>query len=309
MVEENMQMGAKHSIPINLPIKLFKHINWTSSVSLNDYMYFSHTEKQMLNDSLITDTIYGFRNLVDFSVSSNFTTKIYGMVNFAKGPIRAIRHVFTPTIGFSYTPDFSSPRWGAYGRYMDAAGVEQVYNMFTGSLYGSPSQNASGSITYNFANNLEMKVPSKSDTITGLKKVALLESFNLGGNYDLMRDSLNLSNLSISARTTLFKKLNIQYSSVWDPYTTNENGERINRLEIVENHRLFHKNNSAWNFSVSFSLNQSTIDKLKNKNAKEKDFGADVAKRAANSPNVTEDQLLDIMGILMPTLIGLRLGR
>ena len=43
---------------------------------------------------------------------------------------------------------------------------------------------------------------------TGLKKVALLESLNFGGNYDLLRDSLNLSNLSVSARTTLFKKLN-----------------------------------------------------------------------------------------------------
>ena len=293
---KNMQMGAKHSIPINLPIKLLKHINWTSSVSLNDYMYFSHTEQQLVNDSLITDTIYGFRNLVDFNVSSNFTTKLYGMVNFAKGPIRAIRHVFTPTIGFSYKPDFSAPKWGAYGRYMDAAGVEQVYNMFTGSLYGSPSQNESGCITYSFANNLEMKVPSKSDTLTGLKKVALLESLNFGGNYDLMKDSLNLSNLSVSARTTLFKKLNIQYSSVWDPYTTNENGDRINRFEIVENHRLFHKNNSAWNFSVSFSLNQSTVDKWRKKDTKENDFATDVAKRAENSPNVTEEQLLDIMG-------------
>ena len=77
---------------------------------------------------------------------------------------------------------------------------------------------------------------------------------------------------------------------------TNENGDRINRFEIVENHRLFHKNNSAWNFSVSFSLNQSTVDKWRKKDVKEKDFATDVAKRAENSSNVTEEQLLDIMG-------------
>lgn len=298
---KNMQMGVKHSVPINLPIKLFKHINWTTSASFNDYMYFSHIEQSWMHDTDSTghlqyDTIRGFRNLVDFNVSSNLTTKVYGMVNFAKGPIRAIRHVFTPTIGFTYTPDFSAPVWGAYGRYIDAAGVEQVYNMFTGALFGSPSRNASGRITYNFANNLEMKVPSKSDTITGVKKIALLESLNFSGNYDLMQDSLNMSNLSVSARTTLFKKLNIQYSSVWDPYATDENGRRINRFEIVENHRLFHKNNSAWNFSISYSLNQSTIDKWRKKKTNATDFNTDIANRAANSPNVTDGELLDIMG-------------
>lgn len=291
---KNMQMGVKHSVPVNLPIKLFKHFTWTNSASFNDYMYFSHVEKQMVDGALLTDTIRGFRNLVDFNVSSNLTTKVYGMVNFSRGPIRAIRHVFTPTVGFTYTPDFSAEKWGVYGRYIDAAGVEQIYNMFTGSLFGSPSQNSAGRITYNFANNLEMKVPSKSDTITGVKKIALLESLNFSGNYDLMRDSLNFSYMSVSGRTTLFKKLNVQYSSVWDPYATDENGKRVNRFELIENHRLFHKNNSAWNFSVSYSLNQNTVNKWLKK--PDNNPAQSLAQRAGNSPNVTDGELLDIMG-------------
>ena len=247
------QNGVKHTVPINLPIKLFKHFTWTNSATFNDYMYFSKTERHWLEaDSVMQiDTVRGFYNLVDFNFSSNLTTKVYGMVRFSKGPIRAIRHVFTPTVGFSYRPDFSDPKWKVYNNYVDAHGDLQVYNMFMNALYGTPSQNKSGMLTYSFNNTLDMKVPSKTDTITGMKNVTLLEALSFSGNYDLTQDSLNFSYLSVSARTTLFKKLKVTYSSVWDPYVMDSLGHRVNRFEIIENHRLFHKNNSAWSFASS----------------------------------------------------------
>ena len=124
MIRDHVQTGISHRIPINATIKLFKHFSWTNNLTFNDYMYFKRIEQQWVQDSVQTDTIHGFRNLVDFSASSNLTTKIYGMVNFANGPIRAIRHVFTPTIGFTYRPNFSDPRWGVYGTYVDGDGKE-----------------------------------------------------------------------------------------------------------------------------------------------------------------------------------------
>ena len=298
---KNMQMGVKHNIPINLPIKLFKHFTWTTSATVNDYMYFSRLEKQWIADTdstghLQTDTVRGFRNLVDFNVSSSLTTKIYGLVNFSKGPIRAIRHVFTPRIGFTYTPDFSAKQWGVYGRYTDGQGVEQVYNKFQGALFGAPSQNSAGRITYNFDNNLEIKVPTPNDTVSPLKKVVILDALSFSGDYDIMKDSLKFSYMSMSARTTLFKKLQVQYSSVWDPYAVDANGKRINRLEIVENGRLFHKNSSAWNFSLSLSINQATVDKWFKKKDTATDAEKSLNKRTENSAFVTEGEMLDIMG-------------
>ena len=293
------QSGIKHVIPINLPIKLFKHFNWTTSLTFNDYMYFSRVERHWneVDSCLVVDTIMGFRNLIDYSVSSNITTKIYGMVNFRKGPIRAIRHVFTPTIGFSYRPDFSDPKWHVYGTYVDGAGDIQTYNMFMNSMFGTPSQNKSGMITYNFNNTLEMKVPSKSDTVTGLKKIVLLESLGFSGNYDLTKDSLNFSYLSVNARTTLFKKLKVSYSSVWDPYVTDSLGQRVNRFEIIENRRLFHKNNSAWNFSLSWTFSQNDLKKWReSRNSTSNDFQDEITKRAHGSEFVTEGELDDILG-------------
>ena len=303
VMRNHAQTGIKHNIPINLPIKLFKHFTWTNSANFNDYIYFSHLQKQWIPDSDSTghvqiDTIHGFRNLVDFNLSSNLTTKVYGIVRFAKGPIRAVRHVVTPTVGFTYKPNFGDPKWNVYDSYTDGNGVVQTYNMFGNSVFGSPSQTQSGMLTYNIGNTLDMKVPSKTDTITGLKNITLLESFSISGNYDITKDSLRFSTLGISGRTTLFKKLKVSYSSVWDPYTADSLGRRINKFELLENGRLFHKNSSSWNLSLSYSFSQNDLDKLKNKGKAKapNELGDDLLQRAQQSENVTEGELLEIMG-------------
>ena len=299
LFRDHVQMGVSHRIPISATIKLLKHFSWTNSISFNDYMYFKRIEKQWIHDSdstghLQTDTIHGFRNLVDFSVSSNLTTKIYGMVNFAQGPIRAIRHVITPTIGFTYRPDFSDPKWGVYGSYIDGNGHEQIYNKFERALFGTPSQNQQGLLTYNIGNNLEIKVPSSSDTITGIKKIPILESFSISGNYDITKDSVNLSPISVSGRTTLFKKLSINYSSSWDPYAADSMGRRINRFEIIDNGRLFRKTNSSWRFSMSYSFNQKDLDKLRGKSSK--DLRDEINENARQSNMFDPDELNEILG-------------
>ena len=300
VMRNHAQTGIKHNIPINLPIKLFKHFTWTNSASFNDYMYFTHIKKQWVYDTdsigyLQTDTIHGFRNLVDFNLSSNLTTKVYGMVRFAKGPIRAVRHVITPTVGFTYKPNFGDPKWNIYDTYIDGNGKEQTYNMFGNSVFGSPSQTQSGLLTYSFNNTLDMKVPSRSDTITGLKNITLLESFGLSGNYDITKDSLRFSTLGINGRTTLFKKLKISYSSVWDPYAADSLGRRINKFELFENGRLFHKNSSSWNFSMAYSFSQNDLKKLQGKKGS-KDLRDDINSHAQQSNLFDPDELNEIMG-------------
>ena len=296
---DNVQMGISHRVPINATIKLFKHFSWTNSFTLNDYMYFKHIEQQWVDDGedghLQTDTIHTFSNLVDFSVSTNLTTKIYGMVNFAHGPIRAIRHVFTPTIGFTYRPNFGDPKWGVYGTYTDGNDKEMVYNKFPGALYGTPSQAQQGLLTYNFSNNLEIKVPSKSDTITGMKKIPILESFSISGNYDVTKDSVNLSPISVSGRTTLFKKLGINFNSTWDPYAADSLGRRINRLEILDNNRLFRKTGSSWRFSLSYSFSQNDIKKLRGEKGS-KDIRDEINQNARKSNMFDPDELNEILG-------------
>jgi hypothetical protein len=190
-IESELQNGAIHKIPISLPMKVLKYFTLSNSINITDRMYSQSTDLNYIYDTIFeggdtivpgvyADTISGFYNTFDFSLSSSLTTIIYGMLRFKKGPVRAIRHVFTPSIGFSYRPDFSTEFWGYYDTYIDGEENEVKYSKFNNteysSLYGGPPEGRSGAITFNFSNNLEIKVPSKKDTITGLKKVKLIDN-------------------------------------------------------------------------------------------------------------------------------------
>lgn len=267
-----MRNGIQQNIPVSLPLKVLKYFSLSNSLSITNRNYFNNIERYWVDDTLIrgrdtiigyakTDTVYRFNNVFDFNVSSSLSTKMFGMISFKKGPVRAIRHVFTPRIGASYTPAFSNPRWGYYGRYIDGKGLEQVYSKHEGALFGSPSRDKSGRINFGFSNNLEMKVRSRKDTITGMRKVVLIEDLSVSGGYDLARDSLNMSLISVNGRTRLLKNLTVQYSSSWDPYAIDSAGKTINRWEWDVNRRLLRKTNATWSLGAQWNLSQADFEK------------------------------------------------
>lgn len=286
-LEHNMQAGAMHKFPIQLPIKVLKHFTLSNSVNFTDRMYSRSIRKYWENDTTVIggdtivpgvriDTISGFRNAIDYSFTTSLSTKLFGIVGIKKGPVRAIRHVLTPRIDFSYTPDFGSENYGYYGTFVDGNGKEVSYSQFEGSLYGSPPGQKSGRIGFSLGNNLEIKVSSRKDTITGLKKIKLVESFSISGSYDLSKDSLNMSMITMSGRTTLWKNFNVQYGSVWDPYTADSAGKRVNKYEWDVNRRLLRLDNTSWRLSFGFKLG-------------DKDF-----KKTEKTENISEDALDEI---------------
>jgi len=288
-IEQNMQSGAVHKIPISLPIKVLKFFTLNTSVNITDRMYSRSISKYWENDTTFVgadtiapgvriDTTNGFRNALDYNFSTSLSTKLFGMIGIKKGPVRAIRHVLTPSVSFTYTPDFGDSQHGYYGTYVDGNDKEVHYSYFEGSLYGAPPGQKSGRIGLTLGNNLEIKVPSKKDTITGLKKIKLLESFSISGNYDLSKDSLNMSIITMSGRTTLWKNFNIQYGSAWDPYATDSSGSRINKYEWEVNRRLLRLDNTSWRLSFGF--------KFGDKNLKKKD----------KPENATENEMEQIEG-------------
>ena len=106
-----------------------------------------------------------------------------------------------------------------------------------------------------------MKVFSKKDTVSHVKKIKLLESFAVRGSYNMAVDTLRLSPFSLSARTTLFDKLNIIYSSTYDPYVTDSLGRRLNKFELNVNNRLVRMTQT--NISIGGSFNSPNKNKKK----------------------------------------------
>jgi hypothetical protein len=86
---------------------------------------------------------------------------LYGQANFKKGSaIEAIRHMMTPSIGFTYSPDFGGS-YGYFKNYYDANGALTPYSIFEGGIIGSPTTGLVGALGFNIGNNLEMKVNRK----------------------------------------------------------------------------------------------------------------------------------------------------
>jgi len=270
--------GMKHVIPVSSSIKLLKYFTITNSVNFTDYWYSKSINKTWIADTVFgkdtilphvrTDTLTGFKTALEYSFSSSVSTTIYGMVQFKKGPVRAIRHVMTPNIGFSLHPDFGREGLGYYRTVQtDQKGNFQKYSIFNdgsfSSVYGAPSQGKSGRINFGLNNNLEMKVRSLKDTITGTKKVKLIDNFNINTSYDLAKDSLKWSPVSMSGNTTLFKKIQIQYSSIWNPYSVDSKGNTINLSEWKAHHYLFRLENTSWNLGLNWNLTSKNKERKK----------------------------------------------
>lgn len=259
--------GMKHSIPISTSLKVFKHFTLNPRISITERWYTSQIKKtwNSLDSKLDIDTINQFTRGLDYSLSTSLNTKIYGILQFKKGKIAAIRHVITPNISFSYKPDFSEKKYGYYKTVQkNIDGETEKYSIMQNGIYGSPSNRKTGNIGLNIGNILEMKIKSKKDTSEQFKKIRLLESMNINASYNIFSDSLNLSNLSLNARTRILDVFDITFSSSYDPYIINKqkNGN-LNKYEISSNKRLARFTSA--NASVGINLSDNTFKKEKKK--------------------------------------------
>ncbi len=281
--EQYFQNGMKHTVPISSTVKILKHLNWTNSVNLTSRWYSQHYDQHWIDEHRVgldtipayvkTDTVHGFVTANDFDLSSSFATRLYGMYMFGKkSPVQALRHVLSPTVSFSYRPDFSESQWGYYEEYYNSELEEDVqYSVFQGSVYGSPGSGKQGALNFSLANNFEMKVRDKSDTVTGSRKVVLIDNLAFSTSYNMAKDSLRWAPLLISARTKLFKNLDIKYASAWDPYVLDSAGTKnLNQFEWDVNQRLFRMKDMSWTAGLNLKLSNKTFQKKADKNTEEK---------------------------------------
>jgi lipopolysaccharide assembly outer membrane protein LptD (OstA) len=262
-----MRHGMNHNFSIGLPsFTLAKYVTASPSISYGQAWYFQTVERSWdeNTNSVRADTTSSFGAFGashTYSGSLSLNTRIYGLFDKFKpnSKIKAIRHVMTPSIGLSYTPNQMIAANGWRKVQVDANGTEEYYNIYNAPANtGSPSRSkASGSISFSLGNTLEMKVRSKSDTSeNGEKKIKLLESFNISTNYNLLADSMNLSSINFNGRTRLTEKLAINFSFRLDPYDINERGRRINRYYWTKHFGL--GDFTSFSFSTDYSFSGSS---------------------------------------------------
>jgi hypothetical protein len=275
------QNGIRHSIPISLPsFNLLKYINLSPSFSYSERWYTSYINKRYDEnyttaiagqpEHVVVDTIYSFRRNYEYSYSISSSTNIYGnfIINNPNSRIKQIRHKITPSVSFSYTPDFGQKKFRFWDSYIDGDGREQFYSHFERGVFGYTGRGESGAISFSLSNNIEAKVLETNDSIASkddkpkFKKVKILDNLGFNTSYNMIADSFKLSPINISARTTI-KGVSVNMGGNLNPYMVNEKGDMYD--EYVWNHlKGLNKLGRLTNANLSFGMNfESKKDKKK----------------------------------------------
>ena len=262
--------GWNHNIPISGNFTLLNYINVSPSFNFHDRMYTHKIEQSWdaQNNRVQNDTIYGFNNVYDYNFSIGLSTKLYGFyVPIRKlfgDKVQKIRHVITPTVNFSYAPDFSAHHYGYYKTYQKTnadGSVELVeYSPYAGQLYGVPGKGKTGNISFDISNNVEMKIKSDKDS-TGIRKVSLIDELGLAMSYNMAAKEKPLSDLTMRIRLKWWKNYTFNMTAVFASYA----------YELDKDGRPYVGNRTLWGMgkfgrfqgtsqNFSFTL---TPDKLK----------------------------------------------
>ena len=255
--------GMAHNFSIGLPnFQLLKYISINPGVSYSQNWFFKKTEYAYNPETdrpepVESHAFNAFGITQNYSFSASASTRVYGTFNFRKGgKLQAIRHVMSPSISASF-----SPEKGTYANgyrtlnYIDKNGNEKSYdyNIYAGQIGSVPARGKSATASFSLGNNLEAKVRDYADTTgKGTKKIKLIDQLTLNTSYNFLADSLNLAPLNVSMSTNLFNKVNISASMSWNPYAIGKDNREINRFAIASGQGLLRMN--TFSASASYSI-------------------------------------------------------
>ena len=294
--------GMQHKIPVSATFNLFKYINIVPSFNYTERWYLrkvkqSYDASPTSRDHVKRDTINGFNRLYDYNLSLQMNTKLYGMYKplFMKSKELQIRHVFTPTVSYTYTPDFGKSRYGYYDTYTytDEDGEVRTveYSPYEGAVYGYPGKNMSQNISFSIDNNIEMKMKSDKDT-TGYKKISLIDQLGASLSYDVANKKW--SDLSMNLRLKLTKSytFNMNASFATYAYQFDENGNVVVGDRTEWSYGRFGRF-QGYSGSFSYTLNNDTFKKLfgkKEEDEKNKDNKGKEENEDEETEEETEEQ-------------------
>lgn len=273
--------GFKHNIPVSATFQLFGFLNVTPSFNYTERWYFKKVNQEWdyATNSVAKDTVYGFNRLYNYNFSVSANTTLYGFFQPAgflkKSRVHTVRHVFKPSVSYSYTPDFGAQHYGYYDTYVytDEKGEARVveYSPYQGSLYGIPSRGKTGSVSLSVSNNVEMKWRTKNDS---LKKVSIIDELGASLSYNLAAKTKPWSNLSTRLRLKLTKSYTFSFNATWATYAYEFN----DRGQVVVGDR------TEWSYgrfgrfqgmsqNLSYTFNNKTLTKIRDMFNKDEDEG------------------------------------
>ena len=225
-LSRDFRYGVRNTIPISTSMKVMKYFSLNPSFTTNQILYFETIRKSWdpVDSVVAIEEVKEVEAIASYSPSVALSTILYGLFQFRKGKIQAIRHKMTPSIGYIYTPENRS----GLATYIDTAGRAVEYSIFEQGVYGTLNSREAQSISLSLQNNLEMKVRSASDTGEVVKKLKIFENLAFSTFYNATADSLNWAPVNISGWTTLWKNISLNFGGNLDLYSIDSAGNRYN---------------------------------------------------------------------------------
>ncbi|MDG1333491.1 MAG: putative LPS assembly protein LptD [Crocinitomicaceae bacterium] len=278
-INDEFLNGFSHTFNLQTTASLFKNtLKVTPSLQYGNKMNFQQTNRwyDTANDSMIVDKLPRFGTADDLSLNVQATTVLYSYYRFVGKNKPLVRHVLTPTVSYRYVPNLNSNKivYDGFGADRDTI----VYSPFEQSLYSVGNTRDQQLITFGFNNTLELKRKSDKDTVDGFKRTRLIDGFSITGNYDILKDSNNLSNISLNLRISPVKWLNFVSTSSFSAYAWDEStGRTTQDWALDSNGRLGRFINTNLTTTVTFTSQESRKEIEKTQKRIEENWTSDYA--------------------------------
>ncbi len=259
---DEYRRSIQHNASLQSPLTILKFLHLNPSLTINEDWVPEYREPVVANDTIQVDslgnvkfhTINQFRARHTFRFSTSATTKLYGLFTIPFGPVKAIRHVLTPSVSYNIGPDFSKRWYGYYFYGTMPDGSVKKFDRFTGTQVGGTGSSQTQSLRLSLQNLFQAKYLTTKNGEPKENKIDFL-TWNISTNYNFVSKTKKWSAISSNVRASLGRKLSLTINMRHDPYKYNSNQlAKIPRLTNID-------------FSTGFNISGKRFTKVGQKSA------------------------------------------
>ncbi len=236
---ERFDAVASHSVPVNATFTLARvNLNLTPNVQYEEDWY--PRSERVVTDAggvAVLDSLGrvqriqedGFTAVRQISGGLTARSEFFGTFPVRVGALDGLRHIVRPTLGYTYSPDYSKSPFDYFRSYADSAGQVTEYPIVSGI-----SARETQALSFRVSNVFQTRIARTDSTGEVQRRALQLLSLDLNSNYNIAADSLRLAPVNVSARSQIGRLLSLNLTARYSPYALGAQGRQTNRLQLEE---------------------------------------------------------------------------
>ncbi|ROT47151.1 putative LPS assembly protein LptD [Candidatus Cardinium hertigii] len=288
---EYREYGINHTLPLNTTGKLFKYFNLTPNFTYKETWYWKRLDwkkrvfKRKESEPM---QISGFNRVWSYNFGGSLHTTLYHFQYFSKEQfMQGLRITTTPTMTFTYTPDFSKEKYHYFEETINDKGEKKAeYKFENFKPAHSLMTRAQSVLAFKLENKVHLKVKKEIDSNTKKKqkasrKIVLIKNIDFSTKYDFEEKKRPLDdiNIYIASETEMLKigpvgaTAGFGLTTTFDPYhpiASKENDKHTTEKESFDfdfawNHGGYLGKLIKRKLKINMKLQSTTEEKHKKK--------------------------------------------